>query len=546
SVESDFAYQLINFDAEKILEQIFAFGRNKNFLYNLNDKINALLFKKNYSAIFTLNDKEIVEILENNFSDYYISPRDAKLVYTTSYSPPYIIFSVENEITGQIIEYDKALRILKEKLSRLDATPINLSSKIVYPKIYKKDCLNIQAKANRILKQAPLTLYCQNSKWYIKRDGLAAWLTLQFNKSNNENGKIIIGLDRDAVKNYLQENISSDINQEAKDAKFEIKDGRVVEFQASQDGLELNLTASLQKIAYELLANNNNEIKLSVSALKSNLTTENINNLGIKEIIGTGESNFSGSPQNRRYNIAIGASTLNGIIIKPDEEFSLMTALGDIDKEAGYLPELVIKDNKTVPEYGGGLCQIGTTMFRAALGTGLPITMRRNHSYRVFYYEPAGTDATIYDPWPDLKFINDTGNSVLIQSRIEGNNLFFDFWGTLDGRTATRTYPIITNIVRPGPTKIIETLDLGPGEKKCTEHAHNGADAYFDYIVIYSPANPPAELKDEEKIAEEDLIIEKRFRSHYVPWREVCLLGVEELSENKTATSTEEKVEEKN
>ena len=70
-----------------------------------------------------------------------------------------------------------------------------------------------------------------------------------------------------------------------------------------------------------------------------------------------------------------------------------------------------------MPEYGGGLCQIGTTVFRAAVNSGLPITERRPHAYRVVYYEPAGFDATIYDPRPDLRFINDTENYILIQTK---------------------------------------------------------------------------------------------------------------------------------
>jgi vancomycin resistance protein YoaR len=254
--------------------------------------------------------------------------------------------------------------------------------------------------------------------------------------------------------------------------------------------------------------------------------TEEINDFGIKNIIGTGKSNFAGSPKNRRHNISVGAGTLNGLLIKPDEEFSLNQALGKIDKETGYLPELVIKDNKTIPEYGGGLCQIGTTMFRTALATGLPITMRRNHSYRVVYYEPAGTDAAIYNPWPDLKFINDTGHYILIQSRIEGDNLYFDMWGSNDGRIVDKTEPIIYNIITPGPTKMVETLDLPAGEKKCTEKPHNGADTYFDYKVTYANG----EIK------------EKRFSSHYVPWREVCLIGVEKLSDGSATTTTEVKI----
>ena len=268
--------------------------------------------------------------------------------------------------------------------------------------------------------------------------------------------------------------------------------------------------------------------------LKSKINNETINDLGIKEIIGTGHSSFRGSPKNRRHNIRTGAEAVNGTLIKPGEEFSLIKTLGEINKETGYLPELVIKDNKTIPEYGGGLCQIGTTLFRATIASGLPVTQRRNHSYRVSYYEPAGTDATIYDPWPDYRFINDTKKHILIQYRIEGDDLYFDFWGTKDGRIATSTYPTIYNITRPEAEKIIETLDLKPGEKKCTEHAHNGADAYFDYKVEYSKNNPPLDKEDEK-----DLIRETRFKSHYSPWREVCLLGVEKLS-----TSTEDIIEE--
>jgi vancomycin resistance protein YoaR len=153
----------------------------------------------------------------------------------------------------------------------------------------------------------------------------------------------------------------------------------------------------------------------------------------------------------------------------------------------------------------------------------LPVTERRNHSYRVSYYEPAGTDATIYDPWPDYRFENDTPANILIQARIEGTDLYFDFWGTDDGRVASHTEPVIYNIVRPGPTRYIETADLAPGAKKCTEHAHNGADAYFDYQVKY----PDGE------------IVDKRFTSHYVPWREVCLMG----KQPQQASSTEETAE---
>lgn len=305
---------------------------------------------------------------------------------------------------------------------------------------------------------------------------------------------------------------------------MEIKNGKVSSWQAGKSGRVVDLEASAQMINDDLLAGNETSKLITKEVESQDIKLDSA--LQIKEIIGTGHSKFTGSSANRIKNIRNGANTLQGILIKPGEEFSLIKTLGKIDGSSGYVEELVIKGDKTTPEFGGGLCQIGTTVFRAALSSGLPITMRQNHSYRVSYYEPAGTDATIYDPRPDLRFINDTGNYILLQYRIEKDNLYFDFWGTKDGRVATTTYPTIYNIVKPAPTKMVETTDLKPGQKKCTEGSHNGADAFFDYKVIYPEG------------ATSTRVVEKRFTSHYVPWQGVCLVGVAATSSSPIKASS--------
>ena len=192
----------------------------------------------------------------------------------------------------------------------------------------------------------------------------------------------------------------------------------------------------------------------------------------------------------------------------------MIKTLGPIDGEHGWLPELVIKGNRTLPEFGGGLCQIGTTAFRAAMNTGLLITERRNHSYRVRYYEPAGTDATIYDPSPDFKFKNDTPHAILITTELQGDIVVFSFWGTEDGREAVVGKSVITNITAPPPKKLIETTDLPVGQTKCTETAHAGATAKVDYTVNYG--------NGETKTI--------TFTSVYRPWQAVCLVGVASLT----------------
>jgi len=540
SMEGDLAYEIISFNVNQTVEAAMRFGRDNNFFVNWQNKIKALIFNKPIGLSAALNDEKIIENLKNNFSQYETPPTDAQLVFQKNISnlAGYFTFDslnfiITNEKAGKTIDYEQSISQLKNNLIRLDFSPLELHDQIKLPSIYKKDCLNIEYKVKQTLSSAPIALTqniatssdSNNKTWEISKEQIAGWLNLKINQQAPSGEKIFIGLYPDKVKNFLQEKVALEINIEPINAKFAIKNGRVSEFQASQNGKKLDIEKNFSKIEYEFITENKNEIKLIIDEIKSTVSTQEVNGLGIKEIIGIGESNFSGSPKNRRHNIKIGADTINGTLIVPGEEFSLIKTLGEIEASTGYLPELVIKDNKTTPEYGGGLCQVGTTMFRAALASGLPITMRQNHSYRVSYYEPAGTDATIYNPWPDFKFINDTNNYILIQSRIEGDNLYFDFWGAKDNRIIDRTDPVIYNITKPGPTKIIETLDLKVGEKKCTEHAHNGADTYFDYKVVYNDGR----------------VGEKRFNSHYVPWREVCLIGVEKLSadNNTSATSTE-------
>ncbi len=124
------------------------------------------------------------------------------------------------------------------------------------------------------------------------------------------------------------------------------------------------------------------------------------------------------------------ASKFNGAIIEKGKEFSFNTVLGDVSTITGYVPGYVILNGKTVLGDGGGVCQVSTTMFRAALNTGLPITERHNHAYRVIYYEndqPPGMDATIYIPGVDLKVKNDTPAAILIQTEIDPDNLLLHF-----------------------------------------------------------------------------------------------------------------------
>ncbi len=163
---------------------------------------------------------------------------------------------------------------------------------------------------------------------------------------------------------------------------------------------------------------------------------------------------------------------------------------------------------------GGGVCQVSTTLFRSILNAGLPIIERQAHAYRVGYYEQdssPGIDATVYAPSPDLKFKNDTPAYILIEARADPKNysLVFELYGTSDGRVATISKPIVTNVSAPPEDLYQDDPTLPAGTIKQIDFKAWGAKVTFNYAV----------KRDSTEI------YSKTFISNYRPWRAVYLRG---------------------
>lgn len=506
--DPDLSRRIISFDLEATLDKAMAVGRQGTLVERLKQIFSSQLYGWPIEAVVQIDEAELKENIKVNFQSLEQEPYDASFELTKKEE----IKLVKDE-PGYFFNFDQAVRMARENLLAMNNEPINIQLIHIQPKIKIQDVKVMLPKIREILDSTPITLQFGEKKWLIEKSLLGQWLALKKNK------EIELVFNQEKILTYLS-TIAKDIDQEPLDAKFKMSGDRVIEFQPSRPGQKLQIESSAQEIAKKILAGNR-QVDLLVKTIEPEILTQDINDLGIKELIGRGVSNFKGSPKNRRHNIAVGAKKLNGILIKPGEEFSLLKALGEVSEAAGYLPELVIKGSRTIPELGGGLCQIGTTTFRVALNAGLPITQRTPHAFRVIYYEPAGMDATIYQPQPDFRFINDTGYYILFQTRIEGDNLIFEFYGTSDGRKVEVSQPKIFNVVSPGPPVYIETTELPPGEKRKVEKAVAGADTEFTRIITW----PDGRKKEEV------------WKSHYRPWQEVWLIGVEKTTETTPSSN---------
>lgn len=253
-------------------------------------------------------------------------------------------------------------------------------------------------------------------------------------------GKKDMRVSTNKVEEYLI-SIAPNISREPLNARFTFQENRAKVFMPHIPGRKLNIDKSTAAIVEALIVDKGPVI-LIVDEIEPEITLEKINSLGINTLIATGTSNFVGSSSARVMNIRIGAAKYNGVILKPGEEFSFNEILGPVDASSGYAAEKVIKDKKIVYDYGGGLCQVSTTLFRAAIAAGFPILERRPHAFPVQYYNPQGFDATIYPGITDLRFKNDSGGYVILQSHIDGTRISFEIYGSKNSRTVKVSEPV--------------------------------------------------------------------------------------------------------
>jgi vancomycin resistance protein YoaR len=509
AVNLELAYQIFDYQIEESLASALAVGRaaNGSLADQWLERLRTRFFGQRLPFSLVFDDDRAKQFLKDEFGKFETSYKEAAFlaVFDDENSPDFEV-EVLPESPGAVLSYDQLVGQIKNQLAGFILTPINLRLAEQWPSVSAAAILNLKEDFERLLRRGSLIFVSEDKKFVMPPATFAKWLVIV----KGEPGQPArLDLSREALARSLQE-MAKEVEVPAKEQKMEIINGRVAEFQPFQIGRKINESQMYNKVKAALLeADVNREIALVVDKIEPPRVTLANADLGIKELIGVAKTSFQGSPTNRRFNIKQGAASLNGVLIRPGQVFSTIEVLGKIDREHGYRSELVIKNNKTTPEFGGGLCQVSTTLFSSVLAAGLPVTERRNHSYRVRYYEPAGLDATIYSPRPDFKFLNDTGHYVLVQTRITGNDLIFELWGTKDGRVAETTKPRIYNIVPPPEPKLIATTDLPIGKKNCTEIAHAGADSIFSYTVNYTDGT----------------VKKQDFRSHYKPWGEVCFIG---------------------
>lgn len=516
ATDPDLVYPLIDTDIDAAIKTAFSTGRTGDTAL---DYFGPLWFstfgKKSVAPSITVAETKLADSIRSTFPDAESSgaPTDFMVSGTKA---PYEI-SVTEAVAGAALDLTPSFAFIKT-----DAQDFNIST--MHLVLMERSAVISQAEAESLIPEAekalegePYTLTFTNE--YTKRftfpvtvENLKTWLI----PTKNESGKPVLTLDAVAMK-PLFDDVHAKLDVSAQNAIFETEGTKVTKFEPSREGLRVDDDALIKSLT-AAFANNLKEVALSVMTTEPEITTASSNTLGISEVLGVGTSNYGVSPSNRIKNIQNGIAKLNGILVAPGETLSLIEQLKPFTVEAGYFPELVIKGDEIKPEVGGGLCQIGTTTFRAVMNSGLKVVERRNHSLAISHYnDPSnnnpGTDATIYDPSPDFKFENDTGNTIMFMANVSTvtHELTFTFWGTSDGRKGSYIPPTVLSRSYPAKeTQIIMTSSLAPGKQSCNG-PFPGASTTFDYNIT----NP------------DGTVTTQTFTSTYRALQKICLQGID-------------------
>jgi len=334
-------------------------------------------------------------------------------------------------------------------LAQLDELSIQLDTEVLYANLTGELAESAAELANHYTSDTFKFVY--TSEYATKEFSMKIspdWVSFV----EDEAGVLTVEIDQSQLEKYLNESIAPDINQTVQHAKLislPVEDLDYAEVEGvAKDGVTLMVDETIQNFL-AALEEDVHEIELVVKKEQGIIVNETGENLGELTLLATGVSNWEGSPSGRDYNVRKGLNEkVNNILLAPGEEYDFNKNLGPVTNSAGWQNSLAIfRGSELIPVPGGGLCQVSTTVYRAAINAGLEVTERSNHSLYVHYYKAYGDglDAAIYPGSKNLRFTNDTDNYMLIQAYDDGYDGFVNIYGTPDGRDVELVGPFYPN-----------------------------------------------------------------------------------------------------
>ena len=476
----------VSIDFTEMARQALSVGRNGSIIQRLQEQIDAWFLGHPITTIIVFDHERGGQYFE----------RLAQLIDLPTREATLNLNGIEVEVhPGQIgrrLDIDANLEILSDPISKLHDADLELVIEETPPLVLDA---SEQAEVAREILKAPTTLTVEDAgPWRIEPLDLAGMLRFDILESE-EGATYEIKLDSQALIAFL-EPLLPELERDPENARvyFDDDTGELVLIQEAVIGRSLDIPDSIKAINAGLV-DGAHEIPLALETTEPTVGNDvTAAELGISEPVSVVSTYFSGSSPERIQNIKTASSAFHGLLVAPGEELSMAEVLGDISLDTGYAEALIIFGDRTIKGVGGGVCQVSTTLFRAAFFGGYPILERHPHAYRVGYYEigPSspgpGLDATVFVPMVDMEFINDSPNWLLLETYVYGNQLLWKFYSTSDGRNVEWQRDILSETEATEPL-YRENPELPEGEIKQVDWEADGMD-----VIVYRTVSRDGEV----------------------------------------------------
>ncbi len=301
---------------------------------------------------------------------------------------------------------------------------------------------------------------------HIASDLAVQWKALL----GGESEKLAISYDEKKLDKAIA-GLSAEYSKPPENSQPVIHSDGTVLFSGGKPYLQIDQPKMKTLVNAQLLSGNEGTVEIPVKAEKGPAIPASARK-DIDRVLGVYTTYFSDSP-NRSANIARAAKSIDGWLIRPGETFSFNQATGLRTRENGYLDAPVFLDGKLVPDAGGGVCQVSTTLFNAVLLAGLAVTERTCHFGPVAYV-PIGQDATVADNYLDFKFRNSLKKPVYIMASYNPGEIRLYILGNHED--LTKSVAIQETANKTLPHKTVLKLDSAQQEDRKVEEGNDGYD----------------------------------------------------------------------
>jgi len=489
----------LKYDVDNSVSRAFEVGRTGNVLNDTRDK---LFYLAKPAVIFAFVDYDD-DVLSKKFS--VIKAEVNSEAVNASVLVEDSIVKITPSSSGKKVVDDSLYDAVMAAYGNIDFSEREVPIKIVSPGVKEEDINAVLTEIRKIVMNTMKVTF-RDMSWELGTDQLVDMLEVV------KKDKIELGLAQPKFEAFA-ESVAQSVNQLPRGLVTQMDGDKVTRFEITTEGRELD-TKKFADIFRTAFFNGDNSIEVPVFSISGPADPQKY---GIYALLGEGSSKYAGSIPGRIHNLTLAAERTSGVLVPPNQIYSLNNAIGEISAATGYNSAYIISKGRTILGEGGGVCQTSTTLFRAVLNAGLPVVSRYPHAYRVHYYEedsPPGIDASIFQPSVDFQFKNDTPNYVLVQAYPDPANvsLTFRIYGTPDGRTVEMTTPVITSQSPPPAPFYQDDPNLAKGVVRQVESPAWGATVKFTRIVKRG----------------EEIISDDTFVSNYQAWRAVYIRGTKE------------------